>query len=142
MSDLSNPSSDFREILGLIAAARQRAYQAVNTALIDLYWQVGEHLSRKIASAEWGVGVVDELARHIAITYPGMRGFTRPNLFRMLRFYETYRDHEIVAPLVRQLPSSSDSGGNEIVPSLAAQLPAAQNPGQNEIVAALLRQLP
>jgi len=50
MNDLPAPAPDFREILGLIASARQRAYQAVNTALIDLYWQVGEHLSRKIAS--------------------------------------------------------------------------------------------
>jgi predicted nuclease of restriction endonuclease-like (RecB) superfamily len=104
MNDLPTPSPDFREILDLIAAARQRAYQAVNTALIDLYWQVGEHLSRKIASAEWGEGVIVELARHIAVTQPGLRGFTRPNLFRMRQFYETYGGDEKVSPLVRQLP--------------------------------------
>jgi len=104
MNDLPAPVPDFREILDLIASARQRAYQAVNTALIDLYWQVGEHLSRKIASAEWGEGVIVELARHIAVTQPGLRGFTRPNLFRMRQFYETYRDDEKVSPLVRQLP--------------------------------------
>jgi hypothetical protein len=40
------------EIVGLIAAARQRAFQAVNTTLIDLYWQVGEYISRKIEAAE------------------------------------------------------------------------------------------
>jgi hypothetical protein len=33
-----------------------------------------------------------------------MRGFTRPNLFRMRQFYEAYRDHKKVSPLVRQLP--------------------------------------
>ncbi len=104
MSDLPTPAPDFREILDLIASARQRAYQAVNTALIDLYWQVGEHLSRKIATAEWGEGVIVQLARHIAETHPGLRGFTRPNLFRMRRFYETYSDDAIVSPLVRQLP--------------------------------------
>jgi hypothetical protein len=48
----------FAEIVGLIAAARQRAFQAVNTSLIDLYWQVGEYISRKIESAEWGDSVV------------------------------------------------------------------------------------
>lgn len=36
----------FREIIGLIAAARRRAFQAVNTELIDLYWRVG---SQKVA---------------------------------------------------------------------------------------------
>jgi hypothetical protein len=33
------------EIVGLIAGARQRAFQAVNTTLIDLYWQVGQLIS-------------------------------------------------------------------------------------------------
>jgi len=95
---------DFSEITQLIAAARQRAVQAVNTALIDLYWQVGQTISRKIEVAEWGDGVVARLAEHLALTQPGLRGFTRPNLFRMRQFYEAYRDDEKVSPLVRQLP--------------------------------------
>jgi predicted nuclease of restriction endonuclease-like (RecB) superfamily len=76
----------------------------VNAELVGLYWQVGEHISRKIESAEWGAGVVDALAAHIAKTQPGLRGFTRRNLFRMRQFYETYRDDEIGSPLVSQLP--------------------------------------
>ena len=97
-------SSDFSEITQLIAAARQRALQTVNTALIDLYWQVGKIISRKLEQAEWGDGVVTQLAEHIAQTQPGLRGFTRPNLFRMRQFYEAYRDDEKVSALVRQLP--------------------------------------
>ena len=97
-------SDDFSEITQLIAAARQRAVQVVNTALIDLYWQVGQTISRKIEAAEWGDGVVARLAEHLARTQPGLRGFTRRNLFRMRQFYEAYRDDEKVSPLVRQLP--------------------------------------
>ena len=78
--------------------------QAVNTALIDLYWQVGQTISRKIEQAEWGDGVVAQLAEHLAQTQPGLRGFTRPNLFRMRQFYEVYQGDTIVSPLVRQLP--------------------------------------
>ena len=33
-----------------------------------------------------------------------MRGYTRPNLFRMRQFYEAYRRNDKVSPLVRQLP--------------------------------------
>lgn len=98
------PDEGFDTIVGLIQAARQHAYQAVNTTLIDLYWQIGEHISRKIAAAEWGDGVVAQLAAHIARSQPGLRGFTRRNLFRMRQFYETYRDQEMVTPLVTQLP--------------------------------------
>jgi predicted nuclease of restriction endonuclease-like (RecB) superfamily len=96
----------FAEVVHLIAAARERAFHAVNTALIDLYWKVGEHISRKIAAAEWGDGVVPRLAAYIARTEPGMRGFTTSNLFRMKKFYEIYRDEPISAPLAHQLPWS------------------------------------
>ena len=44
--------------------------QAVNTVLIDLYWQVGEIISRKLQAAEWGEGVVPQLAAYIAQTIP------------------------------------------------------------------------
>ena len=49
---------------------------------------------------------MDRLAQYIARTQPGIRGFSRPNLFRMRQFYETYKDDAIVSPLVRQLPWS------------------------------------
>ncbi len=95
---------DFSEVVHLIAAARQHAYQAVNTTLIELYWQVGAYISNKIKAAEWGDGVVDALAQHLAITQPNLKGFTRPNLFRMRQFYETYQADQIVSALLRQLP--------------------------------------
>ena len=98
------PETSFAEVVRLIESARQRAYQAVNTTLIDLYWQIGEYISRKLQSAEWGDGVVDALARHLARTQPGLRGFTRRNLFRMRQFFETYRDAPILSSLVRELP--------------------------------------
>jgi predicted nuclease of restriction endonuclease-like (RecB) superfamily len=98
------PQADFEEVAALIAAARQRAVQAVNTTLIDLYWQVGQTISRKIEQAQWGDGVVAQLAGHLARTQPGLRGFTTRNLFRMRQFYEAYRDDEKVSPLLRQLP--------------------------------------
>ena len=94
----------FTEVLQLIQAAKQRAYQAVNTELVTLYWQVGEYISRKLESSEWGDKVVNDLARYLARTQPGLRGFTRPNLFRMRQFYNAYRDEPIVSALLRQLP--------------------------------------
>ena len=94
----------FAEVIGLIEAARRRAYQAVNAELVAHYWELGEYISRKIASAEWGDSVVEELAADLARRYPGLRGYTRPNLFRMRQFYEAYCSSRKVSPLVRQLP--------------------------------------
>lgn len=98
--------NSFAEVLRLIQSARQRAYQAVNSELVSLYWQVGEYIDGKLQSAEWGDGVIDQLSNFLARTQPSLRGFTRDSLFRMRQFYATYRDHEIVVPLVRQLPWS------------------------------------
>lgn len=94
----------FAEVAQLINHARQTTLQTVNTQLIELHWQVGRYISHKIAQAEWGEGVVAQLAVYLATSQPGLRGFTRPNLFRMRQFYEAYRDDENVSPLVRQIP--------------------------------------
>ncbi|EIP98230.1 hypothetical protein OpiT1DRAFT_02682 [Opitutaceae bacterium TAV1] len=96
----------FDEIVGLIQAARERTFQAVNTALIDLYWNVGHYISHKLATAEWGEGTIPRLAAHIARRHPDIKGFTRSNLFRARQFYETYKNDSIVATLSRQLPWS------------------------------------
>lgn len=94
----------FADISRLISTSRERALLSVNTVLIDLYWNIGEIISRKIAASEWGDGVVPQLAAYIARTQPGLRGFTRPNLFRMRQFYEAYKEESIVSALLRQLP--------------------------------------
>lgn len=96
----------FAEVVRLIATSREVALQAVNTTLIELYWQVGAMISRKIEAEEWGAAVVDRLATFIARKEPNLRGFTRRNLFRMRQFYEAYARDSIVSPLVAQLPWS------------------------------------
>ena len=96
----------FAEVVEMIKISRGRALAAVNTELVDLYWRVGAYIARKIETADWGEGVVEQLARYIQRQQPGLKGFTRANLFRMRQFYETYRRDQKVAPLVRQLPWS------------------------------------
>ncbi len=96
--------TSFAEVVSLIEQARQRAYQAVNSELVALYWRIGQYISTKLAAAVWGEGVVDRLAQHLAHTIPGQRGFTRRNLFRMRQFYETYGGDQKVTALLTQLP--------------------------------------
>ena len=51
---VATSESGFGEVLHLIQSAKQRVYQAVNTELVTLYWQIGEIISRKIVSDGWG----------------------------------------------------------------------------------------
>lgn len=59
----SEPSlqTSFAEVVELIQRSRQQALQSVNTVLVDLYWRVGEYISRKLETATWGEGVVEQL---------------------------------------------------------------------------------
>jgi predicted nuclease of restriction endonuclease-like (RecB) superfamily len=95
--------AEFDEVIALIDAAKARAMAAVNTTLIDLYWQLGEYISRKIDAATWGQRTVGALAEYLQRRHPGRSGFSARNLWRMRQFFETYRGLPKLAPLVREL---------------------------------------
>ena len=99
--------SDFNKIVQLINDARQRAFIKVNEELINLYWNVGKIISEKVENANWGAGVVDELANFIKEYFPEIKGFNRRGLYRMKQFYETYHKIENVSTLLTQIPWSS-----------------------------------
>lgn len=94
---------DFSDIIRLIKDAQTRAVKAVNTELIDLYWNVGQYISRQIETAAWGDGVVQELADYLARTEPELKGFSDKNLWRMKQFYETYKDYPKLSALLREI---------------------------------------
>ncbi len=96
-------SAEFKEILGIIHSGRSKAFEAVNVALIETYWAIGEQLSRKVSDAGWGKGVVAELATWLAAEAPDLKGFSPSNLWRMKQFYETYSPLPKLATLLREL---------------------------------------
>ena len=52
-----NYTKQFDDILQLINQARNNVIRIANTAMIELYWNIGEYLHEKITSSEWGSGV-------------------------------------------------------------------------------------
>ncbi len=101
-------TNQFTEVVELIRQARNRAMQRVNAELIELYWQVGEYISRKVASSEWGQGVVKQLAAFIRQESPNLSGFSDKNLWRMKQFYEVYADApEKLSTVLRQISWSA-----------------------------------
>lgn len=93
----------FSEIISLIKAARYNAFKAVNTELINLYWEVGKYISRRIDSEGWGKSTVKQLADFIQKQEPELKGFSDKNLWRMKQFYEAYSNNPKLSPLVREL---------------------------------------
>jgi predicted nuclease of restriction endonuclease-like (RecB) superfamily len=96
-------NKQFSEVIGLIHQARNNALKMVNIELINLYWKIGEHISKRIESAEWGQSVVQQLAEYLQQNEPDLKGFSDKNLWRMKQFFETYNDHPKLSPLVREL---------------------------------------
>ena len=94
----------FAEVVSLIQQTRTHVIRLANTALIDLYWNIGQYISEKIEASDWGDGVVKQLADYIAQNAPEAKGFSDKNLWRMKQFYETYNGvDEKLSPLVRQI---------------------------------------
>jgi predicted nuclease of restriction endonuclease-like (RecB) superfamily len=92
------------DIRGLIEQARQQVARTVNSAMVALYWQIGKRIREDVLHkqrAEYGEQIVYALSRQLTMEYG--RGFTRANLFHMIRFAEVFPDEEIVAALSQQL---------------------------------------
>lgn len=101
--------NQFEAVVTLIQRTRCEVMRVANTALIDLYWQIGNYISQKIAAAEWGDSVVQQLADYIANNYPENKGFSDKNLWRMKQFYETYRNaDEKLSTLLREISWSNN----------------------------------
>ena len=90
-------------LIQIIDESRQSALKKVNEELINMYWKVGEFLSREAEQATFGDAYIDGIASEIQEAFPGIKGFNRRGLYRMKQFYETYKDNEIVTPLVTQI---------------------------------------
>src|SRR5262249_38229812 len=78
--------------------------QAVNSALVLLYWQVGHRIRTEILQemrADYGEQIVPTLSAQLSAEFGD--GFSRRNLFRMIRFAEVFPDRNIVAALSQPL---------------------------------------
>ena len=93
----------FTDIIHLIKHSRTNAIKAVNSELINLYWNIGEYITNKLEQSEWGDSVVTELAIYIQQSEPELKGFSDKNIWRMKKFYETYKDFPKLSPVVREI---------------------------------------
>lgn len=94
-------TSFLTEVKGRIQTARLQAGRAVNRELVMLYWDIGRGIVEKQQVAGWGDSVVERLAADLRAEFPGMRGFSADNVWRMRQFYA---DHSTPAFLEQAVP--------------------------------------
>lgn len=101
---VSVPKALLSDVRVLIEEARRDVARQVNSALVMLYWQVGKRIREDILKqkrAEYGEQIVATLSQQLTGEYG--RGYSRRNLFNMIRFAEVYPDEGIVHALRAQL---------------------------------------
>lgn len=93
-------------LLEIKTQIRQRQFQALRAAnreLLQLYWWLGENISRRQVEQGWGKSVVENLARDLQEEFPGRNGFSARNLWNMLDFFRAYSEQTKLQPLVAEI---------------------------------------
>jgi predicted nuclease of restriction endonuclease-like (RecB) superfamily len=79
------------DLTHLIDSTRQRVARTVNSELVLMYWKIGDRIRQEILGEEraaYGEQIVSTLSRQLTASY-GV-GFSRGNLFHMIRFSEVW----------------------------------------------------
>lgn len=132
-----NQHISFSVLQDAIRQARYNALKTANTELVNLYWQIGAFVSRQLAQSKWGDKTVQQLAEFLQKQEPGLKGFDKRNIYRMVEFYEKYRLSSMVVSPKPQL-QNAESQSSEIVASVRPQL---EKQVESEFVASLRRQI-
>ena len=82
----------YADIRTILASARRRAYSAVNFAMVESYWLIGqtivEHEQHGEVRADYGKGLLKELAARLSVEFG--KGFDESNLRYMRLFYRCF----------------------------------------------------
>ena len=91
------------EIKEKVNQAQYEALKKVNKELIKLYWEIGEAIISKQEQNGWGQSIVENLSKDLQKEFPGVKGFSSDNLWRMKKFVLKYSKNTKLAPLVQEI---------------------------------------
>ena len=99
--------ADYRQWIGELKtryrATQIKAAVAVNSALIEFYWNLGKDISEKYPGEVYGGKFFEKLSADLRQAIPDVCGFSKVNLIYCRQFFELYGGIEIVPQLVEQL---------------------------------------
>ncbi|MCT7469297.1 PDDEXK nuclease domain-containing protein [Aliarcobacter cryaerophilus] len=104
MSEIIENKNLVVELKSLIASTKEQVAISVNSSLTLMYWQIGYKINEDIlknSRAEYGNEIVHAVSRQLVEEFGS--GFSRANLFHMIKFSQVFDNFEIVSALSRQL---------------------------------------
>jgi len=79
----------YESIRTTLVEARNRVYTAINTAMVSVYWEIGQKISEAVGDrAEYGKQLLQFLS--LRLTKEFGKGFTVANLRNMRQFYQMF----------------------------------------------------
>ena len=94
-----------QEIKQILSQARQKAYQAVNSAMVEAYWKIGERIVQEEQNgqsrAEYGKEIIKNLSAELTAEFG--KGFTERNLRNFRQFYIEFTDLNIWKSVISKL---------------------------------------
>jgi len=91
-----NINNDYANLISQIADVYKQgqfnATVAVNTALVETYWQIGKYIVEFEQKAEYGTALIDNLSKDLATALG--KGFSRSNLIYMRLFHSEFPKSE------------------------------------------------
>ncbi|MDR1023151.1 MAG: PDDEXK nuclease domain-containing protein [Prevotellaceae bacterium] len=144
MNKISKQNSYIADIKHILALARQRAYSAINSAMVEAYWLIGRRIVEEEQQgkerAEYGGYVVKTVSQELTAEFG--KGFSERSVFQFRQFYQMFPENEIwqeplaeleSADEIRRTPFAELESADEIVREPLAQLQKSENK-QVEIV--------
>ena len=102
-----------------VTSARISAARSVNRDGILLYWDIGRGIVERQRTLGWGDAVVEMVAADLRRAFPGLRGFSLSNVWRMRQLYMVYCSEVIVAQAAREIENRTFRHG---LPSFLGQV--------------------
>lgn len=96
------------DVKHMIHEKQYQLLKMMNVETINLYWEIGEEIYKQQEEKGWGKSIVQVLSKELQKEFPGAKGYSAANLWRMRNFYLNYRDSEKLAPLVREISWSNN----------------------------------
>jgi len=103
--DTQKDSAFIVQIKDIISAARQKAYSAVNSAMVEAYWLIGKRIVEEEQQGSERAAYGEEILKTLSfeLTKEFGKGFGTRNLWDFRKFYLTFSDTEILHTLCAQL---------------------------------------
>jgi len=82
-------ASVYQSIRNILVQARSRAYSAINSAMVEAYWEIGQQIDQAVGDrAEYGKGLLRDISKKLMVEFG--KGFSERNLRHIRQFYQIF----------------------------------------------------